>query len=71
MGYLFLAAALAMGVTKGSCGKKTSGLVKETADALRMNTLRMLFCILFGFFSYPFVKHGGADTHIICKPLRA
>ena len=50
MGYLFLAAALAMGVTKGYCGKKTSGLVKETADALRMNTLRMLFCILFGFF---------------------
>lgn len=49
MGYLFLALALAAGVTKGYCGKRTSGYVNETKDAMLANTVRMAFCIVIGF----------------------
>ena len=49
MGYLFLALALASGVTKGYCGKKTSSAIKSNSDSMIMNLLRMLVCILIGF----------------------
>jgi len=49
MGYLFLALALASGVTKGYCGKKTSFAIKSNSDSMIINTLRMLACILIGF----------------------
>ncbi|MCQ2387341.1 MAG: EamA family transporter [Clostridia bacterium] len=49
MGYLFIALALIAGVTKGYCGKKTSGIVKVSRDAVFLNTVRMLICIIFGF----------------------
>lgn len=49
MGYLFLALSLAAGVTKGYCGKRTSGYVNETKDAMLANTIRMAFCIVIGF----------------------
>ena len=49
MGYLFLALALLCGSTKGYCGKKTSGAVSEYRDAMLVNALRMVLCIVFGF----------------------
>ena len=48
-GYLFIAIALAAGATKGFCGKKTSGFVEETKDAMFVNFIRMMFCIFIGF----------------------
>lgn len=50
MGYLFVALALSAGVVKGYCGKKTSGYVSEPRDAAFANMVRMLICILIGFF---------------------
>lgn len=49
MGYLFVAVALAAGAVKGFCGKKTSGFVRETSDAVFINIIRMLFCVAIGF----------------------
>ena len=49
MGYLFLTLALASGVTKGFCGKKTSSAIKTNSDSMIMNLLRMLICIVIGF----------------------
>lgn len=48
MGYLFVALALLCGVTKGYCGKKTSGSVEKLSDAMLVNTVRMLMCIFVG-----------------------
>lgn len=48
MGYLFLGAALLCGVTKGYCGKRSSGYVTEFRDSMLINLIRMLLCILFG-----------------------
>lgn len=50
IGYLFVALALASGVVKGYCGKKTSGFVAEVKDAAFANLVRMGICILIGFF---------------------
>ncbi len=49
MGYLFLCLADLFGLTKGYCGKKISGYVKESRDAMLANILRMGICILIGF----------------------
>lgn len=49
MGYLFLALALLAGSTKGYCGKKTSGFVREYKDAMFTNFVRMVLCILISF----------------------
>ena len=46
MGYLFLFIALICGVTKGYCGKKSGGGLVHTSDAMAVNTVRMLFCIV-------------------------
>lgn len=48
MGYLFLAIALLTGVTKGYCGKKTSGYVTDYKDAILTNIVRMILCIMLG-----------------------
>ena len=48
MGYLFLGLALFAGVTKGYCGKKTSGYTKDFGDAILANCIRMLLCIVIG-----------------------
>jgi drug/metabolite transporter (DMT)-like permease len=50
MGYLFLAIALTAGITKGYCGKKTSGAIVSNSDSMIMNVLRMAACIVIGFF---------------------
>ena len=48
MGYLFLTLALFAGVTKGYCGKKTSGYVEKTRDAFLINIIRMVLCTVTG-----------------------
>ena len=48
MGYLFLTLALAAGVTKGFCGKKTSFAIVSNSDSMIMNLLRMILCIVIG-----------------------
>ena len=49
MGYLFLSIALAAGITKGYCGKKTSFAISSNSDSMIMNVLRMCICIVIGF----------------------
>lgn len=49
MGYLFLSLALLAGLTKGFCGKKTSGFASSVQSAAFLNLIRMLLCILFSF----------------------
>ena len=48
MGYLFLTLALAAGITKGYCGKKTSFAIQSNSDSMIMNLLRMILCIIIG-----------------------
>ncbi len=48
MGYLFLSFALAAGLAKGYCGKKTSGFMNDFSDASFASFIRMLFCAAFG-----------------------
>lgn len=48
MGYLFAALALFMGVTKGYCGKKTSGIITTFPSTMLFNAVRMLICIPIG-----------------------
>lgn len=68
MGYLFLAAALMVGLTKGYCGKKTSGLVRSYPDTMLLNAVRMLMCIVIGFF-FVFIPNGSASPlNIAWKP---
>ena len=50
MGYLFLAIALLAGTVKGFCGKKISGKVASLKGTFYINTIRMLLCIIIGFF---------------------
>ena len=49
MGYLFVTAALTAGAVKGYCGKRTSGFMNKTSDAVFINMIRMFFCISIGF----------------------
>jgi len=48
MGYLFCILALFMGVTKGYCGKKTSGTITTFPATMLFNAVRMLICIPIG-----------------------
>ena len=49
MGYIFALLAVASGATKGYCGKRTSGRISGTADAMLANCVRMCLCVLIGF----------------------
>ena len=49
MGYLFLSLALAAGVIKGYCGKRTGNAIAHSSDSMVMNGLRMGLCIIIGF----------------------
>ena len=49
MGYLYILLALSCGITKGFCGKKTSGLIASFPDAMLFNAARMLLCVPIGF----------------------
>lgn len=50
MGYLFAAIAVLTGATKGFCGKKISGFTAEPRSAAFSNVIRMVLCIVIGFF---------------------
>ncbi len=50
MGYLFVALAIFSGGIKAFCGKKISGKTPTVKNAVLTNFVRMLFCIVFGFF---------------------
>ncbi len=54
MGYLLLSLAVFANLTKGYCGKKTSSYVVEYKDAAFQNMIRMLLCVVIGFFLLPF-----------------
>ena len=68
MGYLFLALSLLCGATKGFCGKKTSGFVREYKDAMFANFIRMLFCIAIGF---ALLLFGGGLSALRVSPMVA
>ena len=59
MGYLFLGLALFAGVTKGYCGKRTSGYTKDFGDAILANCIRMLLCIVIGLVLMLYWSFGG------------
>lgn len=48
MGYLFLGIALLCGTVKGYCGKRSTGTQTYASDALLINSVRMIFCVLIG-----------------------
>lgn len=48
MGYLFLGLSLLAGITKGYCGKKLGNTTEKTFDAVLLNLVRMIFCIIIG-----------------------
>ena len=48
MGYFFIILALMCGITKGFCGKKTSGYIEAFPTAMLFNAVRMLICIPIG-----------------------
>jgi drug/metabolite transporter (DMT)-like permease len=50
MGYLFVALAILSGGIKAFCGKKISGQTPTVKNAVLTNFVRMLFCVVFGFF---------------------
>lgn len=50
MGYLFVAIAVLAGATKGFCGKKISGFTAAPRSAAFSNAIRMVLCIVIGFF---------------------
>ena len=67
-GYLYVAAALAAGLTKGWCGKKTSGIITGMRPTLLFNAVRMLLCIPIGLL---FVSQSGSLTGLVTDPLTA
>ncbi len=58
MGYVFLVVALFAGASKGFCAKKSSAFVKSAKDSAKINLIRMLLCILIGFFFMLFDTKG-------------
>lgn len=48
MGYLFAVISVILGNTKGYCGKKSSGYIKNNRDAVLINIARMMICSLIG-----------------------
>ena len=68
MGYLYLGISLLAGVTKGYCGKKTSGFTNLLKDAVFANLLRMFFCVIIGLlmvFTYGYTKYLSFDISVL------
>ena len=62
MSYLFLFLSVLAGVSKGFCGKRISAYTSEFRSAAFSNLIRMLFCIVIGFFFLLF--DGGVEQLI-------
>ena len=69
IGYLFVAAACLCGAVKGYCGKRTSGKAAALSDAMWINTVRMLLCIVFGFLFVLVLDHSPAALAMSGKAL--
>lgn len=63
MGYLLLTASVLFSVAKGYCGKKTSGLLHGTADAVLISFVRMFFCVIIGL-AFVLFQDGVGAFHI-------
>ena len=61
VGYLFIALAMVGGTAKAYCGKRTSGMIRTTVDAVYMNTVRMALCIVVGFV-FALVENGSISS---------
>ena len=48
MGYLYLVLALAFGITKAYCGKRSSFAATSSYNSVLINTVRMTLCVLIG-----------------------
>lgn len=48
MGYLYLSLALAFGLIKAYCGKRSSSSAVCSYNAILINTVRMVLCVIFG-----------------------
>ncbi len=66
MGYLFLALGILSGVSKGYCGKKTSGYIRNYSDAYIVYVIRMIICIIIGA-AFAVVETGGFSCFKIDK----
>ena len=67
-----MALSLTFGIIKGYCGKKTGGAVTRTSDAMVMNTVRMIFCIVIGVIAILIgMLAGGTETINITPELLA
>ena len=49
------------GTAKAYCGKRTSGMIRTTVDAVYMNTVRMALCIVVGFV-FALVENGSLSS---------
>ncbi len=67
MGYLFLALSLIACTTKGYCGKRMGNVTKDTKDAMAVNLVRMLLCIVIGLI----VILASGDAHFMLPTLPA
>ncbi len=65
MGYLFLFLALCFGLIKAYCGKRTSGAAINSYNAILINTVRMILCILIGIL---IVLISGVATFVFTTP---
>lgn len=65
MVYVIVAIALVFLTVKGYCGKKTSGYVESSKDALLFNLLRLIFCIVIG---AVFVFFEGSQNFLKIEP---
>ena len=61
MGFLYVALALLFGLTKGYCGKKTSGQIGGVSSAVGFNLVRMLICIPIGVV-FVLIQTGGVSS---------
>lgn len=64
MGYLFLVLAVLCGSIKGYCGKKTSSVFNTVKNMSLMSAVRMLLCVVIGFF-FVIIFHQGFNGFII------
>lgn len=67
LGYLFIALAMVGGTAKAYCGKRTSGLIRTTTDAVYMNAVRMAVCIVVGFL-FAAAQTGSLSSFVLPAP---
>ena len=66
LGYIYLFLVILTGLTKGFCGKKTSGYTEKFKDAFFINAIRMIICVFIGFILTAIID--GFDAFILPFP---